>query len=169
MASVAVAVVAWRRSMKFPARLHGWQCWCASTVLQSTVSRGLCPYYAARTSAAPLPRPATTRAGELRAAAQARINGKDADQTQQSPLRYAGEVSRVRNIVAIASGKGGVGKSTTAVNLALSLTSLGMRCGLLDADLYGPSIPRLMNLQACHWAPPTVTLQAYTWRSAGPT
>ncbi|MGH9877081.1 MAG: P-loop NTPase, partial [Nitrososphaerales archaeon] len=54
---------------------------------------------------------------------------------------------KVKNVIAVASGKGGVGKSTIAINLALALTRSGAKVGLLDADIYGPSVPLMLGLQ----------------------
>jgi ATP-binding protein involved in chromosome partitioning len=67
-----------------------------------------------------------------------------ADAAQSRPTS---PIPHVKNIIAVASGKGGVGKSTVAVNLALSLKKLGAKVGILDADLYGPSIPTMLGAQ----------------------
>jgi len=63
-----------------------------------------------------------------------------------SPWAHQARVPGIRRIVAVASGKGGVGKSTVAVNLACGLRHLGARVGLLDCDIYGPSIPLMMGI-----------------------
>lgn len=65
----------------------------------------------------------------------------------QSPMARQSEIPGVAAVIAVASGKGGVGKSTTALNLALGLRDLGLKVGLLDADIYGPSVPRLTGLR----------------------
>jgi len=63
-----------------------------------------------------------------------------------SPMARQAEIPGVAAVIAVASGKGGVGKSTTALNLALGLKALGLKVGLLDADIYGPSVPRLTGI-----------------------
>ena len=69
-----------------------------------------------------------------------------------------GEVPGVGAIVAVASGKGGVGKSTVAANLALGLKAIGLKVGVLDADIYGPSMPRMLGISGKPTAPDGKTL-----------
>ena len=78
--------------------------------------------------------------------AQAAPRGRPAPQPAARPRAERGTVAGVRAIVAVASGKGGVGKSTVAANLALGLRANGLRVGVLDADIYGPSMPRMLGL-----------------------
>lgn len=67
-------------------------------------------------------------------------------QNNQAASSLENTLSKVRHIIAIASGKGGVGKSTTTVNVALALADQGARVGILDADIYGPSIPMMLGV-----------------------
>jgi len=64
------------------------------------------------------------------------------------PAASAGGIARVKHVIAVASAKGGVGKSTVAVNLACAFASLGLKTGLLDLDVYGPSAPTLLGVGA---------------------
>lgn len=78
-------------------------------------------------------------------------------QSRSGPEHKA--VPGVKHLIAVASGKGGVGKSTTTTNLALALASSGARVGVLDADLYGPSQPRMLGLKGMPDSPDGKTLE----------
>ncbi|MCF7811335.1 P-loop NTPase [bacterium] len=75
------------------------------------------------------------------------IPGERSEQSKaRDPWSYQKRIEGVKLTLAVASGKGGVGKSTVAVNLALALQKQGLKVGLLDADLYGPSVPTMLNV-----------------------
>jgi ATP-binding protein involved in chromosome partitioning len=86
-------------------------------------------------------------AGAARAAPPPQARGGHAHAHAPAGERQVQGPPGVAAIVAVASGKGGVGKSTTAINLALGLRDLGLRVGVLDADIYGPSVPKLLAIR----------------------
>jgi ATP-binding protein involved in chromosome partitioning len=98
-----------------------------------------------------LPSPAIERTEQLKACIEEALDGpvelKIRATQEATPKGLGGNLlADVKNIVAVASGKGGVGKSTVAANLAAALASFGLQVGLLDADVYGPSQPLLLGV-----------------------
>jgi ATP-binding protein involved in chromosome partitioning len=101
-------------------------------------------------AAAQIKREAESALQRLNGVKEARVDvlmGAAPQAAPQNPFAGQNKVSGIKRIVAVASGKGGVGKSTVSVNLACALKHLGAKVGLLDCDIYGPSIPLMMGVQ----------------------
>ncbi len=89
--------------------------------------------------------PGVTNATVILTSHRTEPNAKPGPEASRAPGRPK-LLADVRHVIAVASGKGGVGKSTVAVNLAVCLSRLGLRVGMIDADIHGPSLPRMLGL-----------------------
>ena len=106
--------------------------------------------------------PEHPRVQQAREAAAARTGGPGPAPALGQQAGSGGQgIPGVKHLIAVASGKGGVGKSTTAVNLALGMQANGLKVGVLDADIYGPSQPRLLGLAGRPTASPIRQAAAY--------
>lgn len=106
-------------------------------------------------STLPKPMPETTNAMEAQPKSSSSADSHSNDTNAEPPITKAAPTQaslaahpRIRHIIVVASGKGGVGKSTTTVNIALALQKLGNRVGVLDADIYGPSMPTMLGVDS---------------------
>jgi hypothetical protein len=94
-----------------------------------------------------------------------KVNHVSDNTSDQKPQPYRLEKSPARNSILVLSGKGGVGKSTVAANLAISLSLQGYSTGLLDTDFHGPSIPKLLGMEGIRLS--RMTAEHWNRRSSG--